>query len=243
MPSRLRSLEQFVLRPWEFFDARPPSTTLPIAAAIVVVLAITLGASILVAGSMLAGTVDATVTMDNPDRPPDWVCETYGDDPDSVHGAGCDEPETIERDAGSLVQEAATGYVGYAVIGPFVVWAIGGVVLYGGARLANGTPSVSGAFALAGWAALPELFRLAVGLAALWYVLADLTITDVEDAPSALEAAMAPVEPVVALATVVTVVWQWYLLTGGLVSDAELSWRSAAFVVGVPLAIWLLVAL
>lgn len=237
------TLRDLLLRPAAFFDRHPPSATLPVASGVVVVLAVALAASVLLVGSMLAGAVDGTVTVDNPDRPPDRVCERHGDDPDSVFGDGCDEPATLERDAGSLVYEAATDYVGPALAAPFLLWLIGGAVLYVVAWLANGSPSVAGAYALAGWAALPELFRLAVGLLALQHALAGLTITDLDGAVAAVEAAIAPVEPVLALATVLAVVWQWYLLSGGLVRDADLSWSAAATAVGVPMLVWLLVAL
>lgn len=239
----LAAVRQLLLRPAAFFEERPPATTLPIAAGLVVVLAIALGVSVFLLGSMLAGTVEGTVTMDNPDRPPDWVCEQHGDDPDSQFGEDCDEPETIERDAGALVYEAVTDYLGYVVVAPFVIWLVGGAVLFGAARLANGSPSISGTYALAGWAALPELFRTAVGLAALWVALSGVTITDLERAADVLEVALAPVDPIVTLATLVTVLWQWYLLTGGLVEEADLSWSAAGFAVGAPLFVWLLIGL
>ncbi|WP_242509193.1 hypothetical protein [Natrinema altunense] len=44
-------------------------------------------------------------------------------------------------------------------------------------------------------------------------------------------------------ATVLTVLWQWYLLTGGLERAADLSRAAAATAVGVPLGVWLLLAL
>ncbi|ELY85216.1 hypothetical protein [Natrinema altunense] len=58
-----------------------------------------------------------------------------------------------------------------------------------------------------------------------------------------LESALAPIEPFVAAATVLTVLWQWYLLTGGLERAADLSRAAAATAVGVPLGVWLLLAL
>lgn len=236
-----RSLPELLLDPESFFEKHRPASTLPVAIALVVVLAVVAVAAVLLLGSMLAGAVEGTVTVDNPDRPPEPFCN--GDGPSTAFDGDCDEPETIERDAGALVSEATTEYVGYALVMPFVMWILGGIVLFGAARLALGDPSIAGSFALAGWAALPELLRIVVGLAALQYVLTDLTITDLENAPAVLESALAPIEPALAVATILVTLWQWHLLTGGLRVDADLSRAAAATATGVPLGIVLLLSL
>lgn len=238
-----RPLRQLLLSPATFFEERPPATTLPIAGLVVVVFAIALAGSTFVTGSIAADTVDATVTMDNPDRPPELICEQHGDDPDSSLADRCDEPETIQRDAGTLVYQAATDLAGYLFVAPFVLWFLGAIVLYGAGWLANGTPSFVGALALAGWAAVPEFFRLAVGLVALEYALRDVTVTEFEQAPTVVETGLATIEPALTVATVLTVCWQWYLLTGGLQREADISRAGAGVAVGVPLALWLLFAL
>ncbi|HMB50992.1 MAG TPA: hypothetical protein VKM69_10070, partial [Natronoarchaeum rubrum] len=69
MADAARTLRQFLLSPRAFFEERPPVRTLPIAAGLVVLLAVCLTGAILLLGSMLGGAIDATVTMDNPDRP------------------------------------------------------------------------------------------------------------------------------------------------------------------------------
>lgn len=240
-PSTRESVQQLLVHPTEYFERKEPAATLPVAAALVGLLALATVIATFVVGSMLAGAVDATVTMDNPERPPDWMCEDPND-ADSTP-AGCGEPKTVERDAGSLVYDATTEYAMMALFAPFLIWLVGGLVLNAAGRVAAGSPSVAGTFALAGWAALPELFRLAVGLAALRYALWNTTITSVEQAPEALQAAMAPVEPVVTAATILTVLWQWHLLSGGLAVDADVPRRVAAVAVGVPLGLWLLLAL
>lgn len=74
-----RSLRQFVVSPATFFEERPPAETLPAAAGVVVAFALCLAVGFFLVGAMLAGAIDATVTMDNPDRPPDWVCEQHAE--------------------------------------------------------------------------------------------------------------------------------------------------------------------
>ncbi|WP_430504548.1 YIP1 family protein [Haloparvum sp. PAK95] len=241
MPSTRETLRQLLLHPTDFFERRRPADTLPYAVALVVVLAIATVVGTFVVGSMLAGAIDATVTMDNPERPPDWMCEDA--DSQGSTPTGCDEPETVERDAGALVYDAVTGYAPLLLFAPFVMWVLGAIVLNVAGRLVEGSPTWSGTFALSGWAALPELGRLVVGVAALRYALWDTTITSVQQAPAALEAAMAPVAPIVTVATILTVGWQWHLLSGGLAVDADVHPRAAHVAVGVPLGVWLLLAL
>lgn len=243
MVPALHPLRKLLVSPASFFDERPPAETLPTAAGVVVLFTVCLVGGFFLIGAMLAGAIDGTVTMDNPDRPPDWVCDQNAEDTDSVFSDDCDEPATIERDAGALAQEAVHDLLWIAVVGPFVLWGAAGVVLFGAGRLAGGSPSFSGTLALAGWAALPELFRLAVGLVGLQFVLGGMTITNIQQADAALQSAMAPVEPVILVASLITVGWQWYLLTGGLTQEADLSWGEAGFAVGIPLGVFSLFSL
>ena len=146
--------------------------------------------------------------MDNPDRPPEPICAQHADDPDSMVGDRCDEPETIERDADELVKEAIYDYLWLGIIGPVIMWILGTIVLFSAGRLAGGSPSLLGMVSLAGWAALPEFLRLGVGLGGLWYVLSDLILTDPERAPAVFETAIASIEPVLLVASLLTLAWQ-----------------------------------
>lgn len=177
MPSALEAALQFLRSPGAFFAERPPAETLPIAAGLVVAYALALVVMLLLIGSIMAGSMDATVTMDNPDRPPAQICDTIGERSDSLIAERCDQPEAIERDAGALLQETIHEFVPYALVGPFLLWGIGGLVLFAAGRLAAGSPSLGGSFALAGWAVVPEFVRLGVVVAAFWVAFRDVTIT------------------------------------------------------------------
>lgn len=242
MPAALESVLQFLRSPRAFFADRPPAETLPIAAGLVVAYTVALVGALLLIGSIMAGSIDATVTMDNPDRPPAQICDTMGEQSDSLVADRCDQPETIERDAGALLQETIHEFVPYALVGPFLLWGIGGVVLFAAGRLAAGSPSLGGSFGLAGWAVVPEFVRLGVVLTAFWVAFRDVTITDPENV-ELLEAALAPVEPVLFVSSILVLGWQWYLLTGGLSEDADVSRVAAAVAVGVPLVIFGLLGL
>lgn len=232
-------LRQFLLRPGAFFEERPPASTLPVAAGLVVLASIATVGMLFLLGSMLAGTVDGTVTVDNPNRPPDFACD--GDS--TVEMSGCDEPKTIERDAGALVQEAVREFVGVAFVAPLLLWLLGTGTLYVAARVLGGSPSLAGSGALAGWAALPELFRIGAVLLTFRLALSDITVTDPEQAPAVIRAAIETIDPVLLVISLVVAGWQWWLLTGGMVHDADLSRGAAAVATGVPLLVAFLLTL
>ncbi|MFD1646280.1 YIP1 family protein [Haloarchaeobius litoreus] len=239
--SVLAAVRQFLLDPRAFFEDRGTASTLPVAALAVVGLAIALAVGVTVMAGILAGAVQGTVMVDNPDRPPQGICDAFGNDSPATEG--CDEPAEIERDAGSLVREAANGFIGTVVVAPFLLWLAGGVTVYLGGVLAGGDTSLSGSFSIAGWVAVPEFGRLAAGLVAIQFALADVTITNLESAPEAVRTAIAPVEPYIALATVLTAAWQLHILSAGLAVEADVDRPRAAVVTGVPLALFVLATL
>jgi hypothetical protein len=237
----LHPVRQFLLDPRAFFEEHGTASTLPFAALVVVALAIALAVGVTIVAGILAGAVQGTVMVDNPDRPPEPTCEAFDDDTPGVDG--CDQPAEVERDAGSLVREAANELVGTVIFAPFLLWLAGGVTVYLGGLLVGGDTGLSGSFSVAGWAAVPEFARLVAGLAILQFALADVTITDLESAPAAVRTAIAPVEPFIALASLLTAAWQLSVLSAGLSVEADISRGAAAVVTGVPLAILVLATL
>ncbi|WP_440989287.1 YIP1 family protein [Haloarchaeobius baliensis] len=239
--SVLTALRQFLLDPRAFFEEHGTASTLPVAALAVVGLAIALAVGVTILGGILAGAVDGTVMVDNPDRPPGPTCEVFGNDTPGVEG--CDEPAEIERDAGSLVREAANGFLGTVIFAPFLLWLAGGITVYLGGLLVGGDTSLAGSFSVAGWAAVPEFGRLVAGLVALQLALGDATITNLESAPEAVRTAIAPIEPYLAVAAVLTAVWQLHILSAGLSVEADVDRLAAAVVTGIPLSLLVLTTL
>lgn len=228
-----------LLDPVGFFEEREPAETFPYAMGVLLVFAITLVVALFLVADILAGAIEGPLTVDNPDRPPEGICESFED----VRPDGCDEPERIERSPGSLMRDAVSEYVGAALAGVFVMWVLGTVLFNLTARMLGGTPSLSGTAALAAWAALPEFLRLGAGVVAIHVAVSDVTVTDPESESQILVDALASVEPYLAVATLLTFLWQWYLVTGGLASDADLSRPAAAFAAVLPLTVALLFAL
>ncbi|MFC4408578.1 YIP1 family protein [Haloarchaeobius iranensis] len=237
----LHPIRQFLVEPRAFFEEHGTASTLPVAALAVVGLAIALAVGVTVMSGMLAGAVQGTVMVDNPDRPPQGICGAFEND--SPVTEGCDEPAEIERDAGAIVREAANEFVGTVVLAPFLLWLAGGLTVYLGGLLVGGDTSLPGSFSVAGWAAVPEFARLVAGLAILQFALADVTITNLESAPAAVRAAIAPVEPLVALASLLTAAWQLSILSAGLAVEADISRGAAAVVTGIPLGLLVLATL
>lgn len=73
-------------------------------------------------GLLLALSADATVTIDNPDRPPEQFCHgpTF-----EMHEDDCEEPAQMERDAGDLLWEVWSQYVSVVFVGMYAVWLVG----------------------------------------------------------------------------------------------------------------------
>lgn len=236
--SSYRIVRQFVLSPRQFFR-RSPATSAAAGFVVVLALAIALTASVWYLGVLLAESTDATVTIDNQERPPDWVCEQRGDDSDSVFDDKCDEPETIERDAGTLLQEAASEYLGMTFFGALLIWPIAGTVLFVAARSVGGNGGLLATLAVAGWGALPEFLRLGAGLAGLQYALGRTEFTEpIESFPTQIEAALASIQLPLLAASLLVLVWQWSVLTAGLEEVHDLPRAAAAVATGVPLGVW-----
>ncbi len=234
-----RTVWRFVRSPRTFFQEHSAATNLAVGFVVVLAFAVALAGSVASLGVMLAASTDETVTMDNPDRPPAQICAGFDDDPDSLVGDRCEEPETIDRDAGALLQEAANQYVPWTFVTVFLLWPVSGVALFAGARIAGGDGGFAETLAVAAWGVVPEFLRLAAGLVGLRYVLARTTFTGpFESYPDQLASALAPLEAPLLVVTLVVLAWQWLLLTAGIQETHELPRAVAAAVVGVLLAVW-----
>ena len=211
--------------------------------AIAMLVLVTIGTSvgILALGAVFDATVDQQITIDNPDRPSESTCETFGDD--SAFADECDEPARIEVDAGGVIQEGTGDYLHYGLIGVPIWWAVFGLALHGGARLAGGSGSVGDSFVVAGWALVGELLRVIAGLAAIWYVLSTATFTGatIETLGPELLAAITTANGPLLVASAVAVAVQWVIVVGGLEAEHDLDRGSAAGVATVFAAVTLLV--
>ncbi|TKX73529.1 YIP1 family protein [Halorubrum sp. GN11_10-6_MGM] len=214
--------------------------------AIAMLVLVTIGTSvgILALGAVFDATVDQQVTVDNPDRPPESACETFGDDSDSVFAEECDEPAQIEVDAGSELRDAATGYLHYGLIGVPLWWGLFALALHAGARVAGGSGSVGDSFVIAGWALVGELLRVIAGVAAIWYTLSTTAISGAtfEALSQELVAAITTATGPLLVASAVAIGVQWVVVVAGLEVEHDLDRGSAAGVAAFFGAVALLIA-
>jgi len=183
-------------------------------------------------GAAFDATLDREVTVDNPDRPPEATCESFGDD--SLIGERCDRPKRIDVDVGEELRRATGDYVAYGLLGVPIWWGIFALALHGGARLAGGDGSVGDSFVIAAWALVPEILRLAAGVAAIWYALATATI-DGETVRAIANELVVAIEtmqvPLLAASALVLAV-QWVIVVGGLEAAHDLDRGTAGAVAG-----------
>ncbi|WP_144799429.1 Yip1 family protein [Halorubrum depositum] len=215
------------------------------AVAVGLVLLVTLStvAGVLALGAAFDATIDSEVTVDNPDRPPEATCESFGDD-DSLIGERCDRPERIEVDVGEELRGATGDYVAYGLFGVPVWWGIFALALHGGARLAGGSGTAGDSFAIAAWALVPELLRLAAGLAAIWYALSTATVdgATIEAIANEIVAAIGTMEGPLLAASAVVIAVQWVIVVSGLEAVHDLDRGTAGTVAGAFAALAFLLA-
>ncbi|WP_200530393.1 YIP1 family protein [Halorubrum sp. LN27] len=201
---------------------------------VVVLVTVATAVGVVALGAAFDATIDREVTVDNPDRPPEATCEAFGEDDGSLVAERCDEPERVDVDVGEELRSAADGYVGYALIGVPIWWAVFALALHGGARLAGGSGSVGDSFAIAAWAIAAELPRLVAGLAAIWYGLATTTVqgTTMEAIANELVAAISAMQGPLLAASAVVIAVQWVVVVGGLEAYHDLDRGVAGAVAG-----------
>ncbi|WP_144924024.1 YIP1 family protein [Halorubrum salsamenti] len=216
-----------------FRRLKPGGKGLAVGVVVVVTLATILG--VVALGAAFDAAIDREVTVDNPDRPPEATCETFDEDDDSVFAGQCDRPERIEVDVGEELRSAANGYVGYALIGVPIWWAVFALALHGGARVAGGAGSLGDSFVIAAWAIAAEVARLVAGLAAIWYALSTATVdgTTLEAIANEIVAAISAMQGPLLAASAVVIAVQWVVVVGGLEAYHDLDRGIAGAVAGV----------
>ena len=194
-------------------------------------------------GAVFDATIDREVTVDNPERPSAATCDSFGDE-DSLIGERCDRPERVDVDVGEEIRDTVGEYAAYGLFGVPIWWGLFAVALHAGARLAGGSGSLSDSFVIAAWAIVPELLRLAAGLAAIWYALATATIDGetlgavANETVAAIGAMRAPLLAISALVIGV----QWVIVVAGLEASHDLDRATAGTVAGALAVIGFLLA-
>ncbi|WP_439025450.1 Yip1 family protein [Haloarchaeobius sp. DT45] len=170
------SLRDLLVDPAGFFEPDGPGRSLGTAVLVVVLVSLVVTGA---AGAMLytaSTSITGTVTVDNPERPPEFFCSD--DSPAGEDGSvtdGCDQPETIERDAGALFWEVAAGQLPVVFVGLLLAWPILGVVLHVLSAFGGGDGSLGQTLAVTGWGFVPTAIGAVIGALAISVVLAGMT--------------------------------------------------------------------
>lgn len=185
------------------------------------------GGSLIVAADAVAGSVDGTTTIENPDRPPEWVCEQQED---SEFGASerCNLPAEIDVSrsvhAAESIQELLPG----------TLLALGGLWLFFAGLLVSGEARFGEVLFDTAWAlpplALPAVARVVVAVRTApthsWPESLDALATE------ARLVALGETSIVVTVAAAVAAVWIGIVLYGVGRDVARDEWLPALAVAG-----------
>lgn len=166
-------------------------------------------------GWVVASHVDGTVLVDNPERPPDWVCE---DDSDVYDQSGCDQPRQVERDVDTKIWAAWNGTAAYVLVAVPLAWLLVGVLLHAGSWFADADGGLAASFGVAAWTLLPVLAGGIVILGVLVATFDPVTVTPSNQKAAVTHAitAFRAIGPIQTLTTILTAVWGAVIVRYGL---------------------------
>jgi hypothetical protein len=222
-----------LLRPDRYFAEREPNF---FRVALVVGLLIAAGPAVVYGvGWVLAGNLDGTVLVDNPEHPPDWVCESDGADSAVFDEEDCDAPERIERNVDAILWDAVEETAGTAILAYPLVLAILTLLLHAGAWLAGAERGPFPTFAVAAWGMVPTLVLLPVSLVALSMTLDPVTVSPGTDPETAVRPLLEQIRGTRSLSGVValvTAVWGGAIWRFGLLHEQGLAGTNATAIAG-----------
>ncbi|WP_460918986.1 Yip1 family protein [Salinarchaeum chitinilyticum] len=224
-------------RPVEFFSDPPPWATSPaVAVGVAFASGLVLAVGFYALGLEIAEQFTGTVTVDNPAYPGDLFCESHSgsETGTSWPGEACDEPAQVERDPEPIVRDAFREASVYLFIGWLIAWAVGAILLHVAAKVADGEGSMGETFAIAAWSGVPSVVTSMPAILVISRALesAELTLEDPDATIQAIEAAIAQVEPLLLVFTLIGTTWQAAIWYGGLRGRHRLQVGAAAVIAG-----------
>ena len=186
-------------------------------------------------GWVLAANLDGTVTVDNPERPPDWVCEEDTGGSSVLDDENCDAPREVERDVDAILWDAVDGLAAPAILAYPLVLVVLTLLLHAGAWLADADHGLVPTFAVAAWGMAPTLVLLPVSVLGLALALDPVTVTSGSDPSTAIEPLLTQiraVEPYGAVGATLSAVWGGVIWRSGLVREQGIRDTDATVVAG-----------
>lgn len=202
-------------------------------AAVAVLLLAALNAYGVAAGAEAVGdAVTGSVTVENPQRPADWVCEDPGTD---YQREQCEnQPRTVERSLSRAAATAANGQVPVAFLAPIAAWLVVGAFALVAVDGVDG--EYGPALAVAGWASLPAAVRYAARPVLVERAAATWSHPGSVDALQTAAQSFVTGTSLSAFTAValVSLAWQWYVLGAGLQAAFDATRERAYAAAGVP---------
>jgi hypothetical protein len=156
-------------------------------------------------GHVLTSTVDGTVMVDNPERPPEAFCDG-GTDPPGFDEDACEEPRQVERNIDPIIDRAIGEVAGFLVVGMVLVVAGFTLVVHVGSWLAGGSNGLAASVAVTVWGMTPIVVTAPLALVVLSMSLDPVTLDAASDPASAFADLEAQIQSLGWLGTVSSVV-------------------------------------
>lgn len=192
-------------------------------------------------GAVFADRIDGTVTVDNPDRPPEAFCDSAGGNPfesTSVPGFDCSAPEKIERNVDAVLNDAVGQLLGPALVGAPVGLLVAAASLHAGTALAGGRGGFGATFTVTAWGFVPAVVAMPVSLALLWLTMDPVIVTpatDPETLRTTVTGSFDPHSPPLLAVNLAATAWSAVVWTAGLEHCRDVS-RGGAGTVAVAVA-------
>ncbi|KTG10636.1 hypothetical protein AUR64_08195 [Haloprofundus marisrubri] len=160
-----------LLHPDEYFRERAPGLSFGRALTIALVVSLLTTAAIGAVGWQFSQAIDTTVTVENENRPPEWVCEQNGDD-----WPGCGQSETRQLNLGDELWDRFVGLLPVVFLSTLVGWVVVGGLLHVLSR-GGDSGTFGDTLAVTAWGGVPMLVESAVGLLAAMRVIRETTFS------------------------------------------------------------------
>ncbi|WP_227352746.1 Yip1 family protein [Haladaptatus salinisoli] len=218
-----------LFRPDSFFRKRAPRPSLGGAFAVVLVISLVTTVALGAIGWQMSRGMMAT-GVDNPNRPPDWVCEERTGTDVGFHG--CDRPRKVPL--GDVMWDLVGKTLPFVFVAPFLVWIASAIVLHALSAFGGGEGSFGNTVSITAWGMLPSLFQTAVGFGLLYLTLRDAELGGSPEAVAEqLRLLVSKIRGGSLLLSAVASLWHWYIWTYGLKHARNLSTEAAGTSVGV----------
>lgn len=224
-----------LVRPDNFFGERTPELSLGRAVAVVLVVALVTTTVVGAFGWIVSERITATTEIDNPERPPDWVCDDEGDTgTEKTTRDGCGQPKQKTVAVGDLLWDEFSGKLPLVFVSILFGWLVIAVSLHVASALFGGRGSFADTLAVAAWGMVPSAVQALVGFGLLYVALGsiDLAASDPEMLASQVRSLSERAQGNTTLLSLAGACWQGYIWTLGLKHARNLPTGEAAFAGG-----------